>query len=68
VTRGVLLVTLSRFAGRIFVSIGGPKLSVSRSLAAGIRHGRVRRGRMRLEAIDSRHHFTRLYISLRLQT
>lgn len=66
VRRGVLTITLRHVAGGVFVSVGGPALLTSRTLARRVRSGLVTQTRVGVRAIDSRHHTTRFRITVRV--
>jgi subtilase family serine protease len=65
--RGMLTVTLRHVAGRVFVSVGGPAVRTSPTLASLVRRHRLERTRIALRAIDSGRHSTRSRVELRFR-
>jgi Pro-kumamolisin, activation domain/Putative Ig domain/Subtilase family len=65
--RGVLTVTLRHAAASVFVSVGGPALRTSSTLASQVRRRRTTWVRIGLRAIDSERHLTRYGVWLRLR-
>ncbi len=65
--RGVLTVTLRHAAASVFVSVGGPALLTSSTLASRVRRHRTSWARIGLRAIDAERHLTRSAVWLRLR-